>query len=143
MIRAYHAADLPELMEVFKSNTPRYFAASESTDLERYLDDHGGTYLVCVNDGNVIGGAGYVIREKDNLGLVTWIFLRPEASGRGLGRKLVEQCLAHLRRNSHVDTIRVNTSQHAFRFFEKFGFKIILKEEDHWAPGLDLYRMEM
>ena len=39
--------------------------------------------------------------------------------------------------------IECQTSQVAYRFFEKFGFVLQHTEPKHWAPGLDLYFMTL
>jgi len=38
MIRKYNPTDRPELIEVFKLNTPTYFDPKEVSDFEEYLD---------------------------------------------------------------------------------------------------------
>lgn len=39
--------------------------------------------------------------------------------------------------------IALGTSQYTFNFFEKFGFKTVCYEKDHWGKDLDLYQMEL
>jgi len=41
-----------------------------------------------------------------------------------------------------VEKLVVTTSQLAYQFFEKFGYRFAQTEQDYWAPGLDLYRLE-
>ncbi len=42
-----------------------------------------------------------------------------------------------------VKKISVKTSQLAFGFFEKFGYRTIRVEQNYWGLGLDLYEMEL
>jgi len=71
MIRSYNKTDLPNLLEVFRRNIPKYFAEHEADDLEKYLHDHGNTYLVCEKHGVIVGGAGYTTVTESQTGLVT------------------------------------------------------------------------
>ena len=143
VIRPYKPADKGQLLEIFKSNTPKYFDPKEVRDFENYLKQNGSTYLTIERDNTIVGGTGYYVNEKDNSGSITWVFFNPSYTGKGLGRQSVEHCLAQLRKDRRVEKLVVTTSQHAYRFFEKFGYSLIGTEKDYWGEGLDLYEMEM
>ncbi|MFT3680832.1 MAG: GNAT family N-acetyltransferase [Ferruginibacter sp.] len=142
MIRSFKPADKDQLIELFKLNTPKYFDPQEVNDFAAYLDEHSSTYFTVELNNNIVGGAGYYVNEKDHSGRITWIFFHPAAAGHGLGKLAVEHCLSILRSNTAVEKLVVTTSQLAYRFFEKFGYRLVLTEKDHWGPGLDLYLME-
>ena len=121
---------------------PEYFDPKELNDFIGYLEILGDTYLVIEYENMVIGGVGYEIRESDKSGRINWIFVHPDFSWVGHGKKAVEHCLEILKSNPKVEILIVRTTQLAFRFFEKLGYKLISTEKDYWAPGLDLYLME-
>lgn len=143
MIRPFKKEDIATLVEIFKLNTPQYFDAHEVNDFLEYLESHSDTYLTIEQEDKIVGGTGYYVKEDDKSGRITWIFFHPDAAGTGLGRKAVEYCLIILKQNPKVEKLIVTTSQLAYRFFEKFGYKLVKTEKDFWGPGLDLYEMEM
>ncbi len=143
MIRAYEESDRADLIKILELNIPMYFDTHEIKDFEDYLDAHGDTYFTVEKDNKIVGGTGYNLMEDNTAGHITWQFFDPKYTGNGLGRELVEYCLSILRQNKNLTKSVVTTSQMAFRFFEKFGYKLIRTEEDHWGVGFDLYVMEM
>jgi len=142
-IRIYQTDDIAAVLEVFRLNTPNFFDSSEQEELEVYLADHGNTYYVMEENGRIVGCGGYHFDESRTQGRISWDFFHPDYKGRGLGRKLVSHCLEELRKEQGISLIIVWTSQLAYEFYSKFGFKTVEVVKDHWAPGLDLYRMEM
>jgi ribosomal protein S18 acetylase RimI-like enzyme len=143
MIRPFKETDKDTLVEIFKLNTPQYFDTKEVNDFIEYLENHSNTYWTIEHEDKIVGGSGFYVKESDNSGRITWIFLHPNYSGLGLGKKAVEYSLTTLRQNPKVEKFVVMTSQLAFKFFEKLGYKLIKTEKDYWGVGLDLYEMEM
>jgi ribosomal protein S18 acetylase RimI-like enzyme len=94
-------------------------------------------------NNRIVGGTGYYVNSKEKIGQITWIFFDPNYSGKGLGKQSVEYCLKILQKDKKVEKIMVTTSQLAYKFFEKFGFKTIRIEKDYWRKGIDLFEMEM
>ena len=141
-IRPYRSSDTPLLMNIFQQNIPKYFDPSEIKDFEEYLAEQPDTYLTIEDNGQIIGGVGYYVKEEDRSGRITWIFFHPDQSRKGHGRTVVEYCLEKLMADDRVQKLVVTTSQHAYLFFEKFGYQVLQTEKDHWGPGLDLYLME-
>jgi len=143
MIRPFNQADKDTLIEIFKLNTPQYFDTKEVYDFIEYLNNYSDTYLTFEHEGKIVGGTGYYVKETDKSGRITWIFFHPNYSGLGLGRQAVEYCLKTLKQIQKVEKLIVTTSQLAYKFFEKFGYRITKIEKDFWGLGLDLYEMEM
>lgn len=143
MIRSFRHEDKESLLEIFKLNTPRFFAPEELADFASYLEENRRTYLTVEYNSKIAGGAGYQITDSGTIGRITWIFFHPEYSGLGLGRQAVEYCLSLFRKNASIQKVVVTTSQLAYEFFEKFGFLLIRTEKDYWGKGLDLYLMEL
>ncbi|WP_271765443.1 GNAT family N-acetyltransferase [Aquimarina algiphila] len=142
MIRPYTLSDNEELISIFKLNTPQYFDPKEVDDFKKYLHQYGHTYLTIEYKNKIVGGVGYYIKESDHSGRITWIFFHPDYSGLGLGRKAVEYAITQLKSDSTLKKLVVTTSQLAYRFFEKFDYRLIQIENDYWGKGLDLYLME-
>ena len=143
MIRPYKPEDKATLLKIFTANIPKYFAEKEINDFENYLELNAVTYLTIEVGNTIVGGTGYYINETDSSGRITWIFFNPSYAGLGLGRKSVEHCLNVLAKDNRVEKLIVRTSQLAYKFFEKFGFRITRFAKDYWGEGLDLYEMEM
>ena len=140
MIRPYQPSDKSGLLKVFYLNTPKYFDKSEVDDFEEYLEHNADSYLTIEMNNSIVGGTGYYI--NDNSGRITWIFFDPNFSGQGLGKQSVEYCLNLLGKDERVEIFIVTTSQLAYKFFEKFDYRIIRIEKNYWGDGLDLYEME-
>ncbi|MBS0030080.1 GNAT family N-acetyltransferase [Chitinophaga sp. 22321] len=142
MIRPYNAADKGELLDIFRLNMPEYFDPKELADYEKYLDEHAQTYFTVEHEGNIAGGVGYHIDRHNKQGQITWILFHPGYAGLGLGRKSVRHCLEIFKSDPGIEKLVVTTSQKAYQFFEKLGYRIVNTEKDYWGQGLDLYLME-
>lgn len=141
-MRHFKIADKDQLIEIFKMNIPEYFDPAELNHFRQYLSQHADSYVTIEHEGKIAGGIGYCVNESDKSGRITWIFFHPNTRGIGLGRKAVEYCMRILQADPIVKTLVIQTSQLAFHFFEKFGYKLVKTEKDYWGKGLDLYLME-
>lgn len=141
MIRVYKATDQPRLLELLRLNTPDYFAPEEEADFIRYLGIHQEEHFVWEEDDRLLAcGGGNWYPDSDD-GRVAWFIVDPDTQGRGIGMKILQYCLDHLRTNPKTDKIIVRTSQMAEGFFARAGFKTVRREKDYWAPGFDLVEM--
>jgi ribosomal protein S18 acetylase RimI-like enzyme len=142
MIRPFNISDKESLLEIFNLNVPKYFDPNEVHEFVDYLENKGDTYLTIESENKIIGRVGYEIRESDHSGRINWIFFHPDFTALGYGKKTVEHCLNILKSNPSVKILIVRTSQLAYQFFEKLGYRFIRTEKDYWGQGLDLYLME-
>jgi ribosomal protein S18 acetylase RimI-like enzyme len=142
IIRAFQASDKEALIKILKANTPKYFDPNEIDDFEAYIDQRASTYLCVEQDGQIIGGAGYYVNNIDLSGRIKWVFFKPEFHKQGLGKLIIEHCIKELESHKLVRNLMLTTSQLAYPFFEKFGFKTTQTKKDYWGPGLDFYLME-
>ena len=142
-IRYYRPEDKNLLTEIFRKNTPVFFAREEEDEWARYIEAHADTYLVLEKDKKLLGAGGYCLSDDPAVGYLTWVFVNPTVKGKGMGRKLMKMCIDRLSNIPSVQSIEVKTSQHAFHFFEKLGFAVVKVKKDYWADGLDLYQMVM
>lgn len=141
MIRPYVPSDKKVLIDIFTLNTPTYFGVDEIKDYEAFLDHEAGDYFVILHETQVVGAVGYYI--KQSVGSITWIFIHPAFKCLGLAKEAVDYMIHLIKLKEEAKKIVIRTSQWANAFFEKFGFKEMHFEKDYWAPGLDLYTMEM
>jgi len=143
MIRPYRAADKAEVIRIFQLNTPTYFAVEEQTDLEGFLEKHADNYWLIEQEGQLVGCGGITFSTDKTEARIAWDFFSPAFQGLGLGKQLTLYRLEQIKKVKTVDQIIVRTSQLAYRFYAKFGFKTQEVKKDYWAPGLDLYAMAM
>jgi [ribosomal protein S18]-alanine N-acetyltransferase len=102
-----------------------------------YLDEHwarpypppppgpylqNGRIIVAETDGEVVGMAKGVLR--DGLGHVSFVYLKPEARGRGGGNDLVRDLVAHFREQGlqHVSLNVELPNDEALAYWRRLGF---------------------
>ena len=142
-IRKYLPEDKELLVELLTLHVPDFFAESEIADYENYLQHKTELYFVAESDNDIVGAGGINFDKENRTAKISWDFTAPHYQNKGVGRKLLEYRLAILRNMPDVDRITVRTSQLAFRFYEKSGFRLKTVEKDYWAKGFDLYDMEL
>lgn len=140
-IKPFQIEDTEKLLAIFALNIPQYFAAEEAAEFEAYLRKYGDTYFVIRDETEIIGGLGYIVKNKE--GHITWIFIHPEKTGKGVGKQAVSDCLNLLKSYKEVEKLVVRTSQFADKFFSSLGYELLYVKKDYWAQGIDLYYMEM
>jgi len=69
--------------------------------------------------------------------------VRQELHGQGLGRKLTEARMRHVREEPTVREIALNTSQFTSAFYQRMGFELVSVERDGYSPGLDRCEMRL
>lgn len=95
----------------------------------------GGAVRVAVFAGEILG---FVDTAP---GVVTRLFVRPEAGGQGLGRCLLELGVAAAAQNGCV---RLEATLNAVAFYERYGFKAIGREQyQHELGGLPIEIVKM
>lgn len=142
-IRPYQIKDKPSVLQLLQKNIPQYFAPSEYHDLVDYLAKEREDYFVIEQAGALIGAGGINYFPEEKKARISWDFLDPDAQGQGLGSQLLAHRIDHIRKQKNYIRIEVRTSQFAFQFYKKGGFETQKIIKDYWAPGFDLYLMEM
>ena len=142
LIRAYQTSDKDAVLDLLRLNIPQYFSPEEEVDLVRYLENKIVHYFVLEFKNQVIGSGGFNFSDDKTTGIISWDILHPEFQGRSFGNALLRYRIEQLQQFKDVQKIIVRTSQLAYKFYEKAGFKLLEIVEDYWAKGFDLYRME-
>jgi N-acetylglutamate synthase-like GNAT family acetyltransferase len=150
-IKAY----LPEykdcLLQIFESNMPLYFAEEELQLFFNFLDRDAlqrGPYSVIFNDNTIVGCGGIALNQPSKYTnelhvIMTWGMIDNKFHKNGFGKELLLFRIKQAKELYPEVKIALGTTQYTFPFFEKYGFKTVAYEKDHWAKGLDLYQMEL
>ena len=114
----------------FKANKPGTVYYDETTDqLFELFQKPGSIYFVALMDDELVGGGG--IYPSDGLPNGTCelvkMYLLPEARGIGLGKRIIEECLAFAKENGNTQVYieSMPELENALKVYEKFGFKYI------------------
>jgi N-acetylglutamate synthase-like GNAT family acetyltransferase len=142
VIRKYNRSDKETVLSLLRLNTPEYFAPQEENDLKHYLEKELEEYFVLEINDEIVGCGGFNFSEYRKAGIISWDFFHPDFQGRSLGSTLLKYRIEKLLTFKEVERIIVRTSQFAWKFYEKNGFRLIEKKEDHWAKGYHMYLME-
>ena len=136
-IRNIQPADNPYLSKIIKNalkefgaNHPGtvYYDASTDT-LSDVFKQEGSVYFVAAINNEIVGGGGIYPTEglpADTCELVK-IYLSPQARGTGLGRTLIEKCIAFAKeygyKNVYLETMP--ELKQALNVYAKFGFEYL------------------
>ena len=141
-IREYETKDQIEVINLIRLNTPEYFAVAEEEDLKKYLETETELYYVLLYDKKIVGSGGINFTDNNTIGKISWDIFHPDYQGKALGTKLLKHRIDILRSMDGIHKITVRTSQVAYKFYEKQGFKLFEIKKDYWAEGFDMYYME-
>ncbi|MDD2983332.1 MAG: GNAT family N-acetyltransferase [Crocinitomicaceae bacterium] len=141
LIRKFNSSDKNALLEVLRSNTPKFFALSEEKDFNDYLEREIEDYFVVEEDGKILACGGINYFPKEEKARISWDMVDPKSQGKGIGGNLMEHRIQLLKNTADINFIEVRTSQHTSLFYEKMGFELVLVVKDYWAEGFDLYEM--
>lgn len=102
-------------------------------DPNGYYFERGGTFLVTVENGEVIGTGAVRSLEQDVCELRR-MWLKPQHHGRGLGKRMAEELLAFSRsagyRKVRLETYDASRQGAALRLYESLGFDYIPRYND-------------
>lgn len=144
-IRPYVTQDYAACLALFDSNVPQFFARTERTDFERFLEHDAGAwhYLVIVRAGAVVACGGHALSVDGRVASFGWGMVDRRLHRQGLGRALTEARLDACRRSAGVTRIELDTSQHTRAFYARFGFGVERVVVDGYGPGLDRWDMAL
>lgn len=143
-IRAYKKEDLTAVVNIFRSNIPKYFTPEEEPGLHEFLGGYAEDYYVIEVDGEIVGSGGVAWNDLDNPTVsLCWGMVRADRIGTGLGKKLTEFRIKYTREKYGEVPLTIGTSQHTQGFYEKYGFRLTEYEKDGYGPGIDMCKMRL
>lgn len=144
-VRPYAAQDHAACLALFDSNVPQFFARSERTDFERFLEHDADAwhYLAIVRAGAVVACGGHALSADGRVASFGWGMVDRRLHRQGLGRALTEARLDACRRRAGVARIELDTSQHTQAFYARFGFVVERVVANGYGPGLDRWDMAL
>ena len=146
----YDSKYFEQCIKIIQSNTPKYIDPSEHTDYKDYLSrpdaknsifDNGKTYFVLFKDSDLVACGGYGLNKSQTKVVLAWGLVHRKHHNQGYGSQLLKYRLNHIKSNYPDIEIHLDTSQHTYRFFEKFGFSVIQISKNGYGEGLDKYDM--
>ena len=141
MFRPYSLDDKEICLALFDTNCPEYFAPSERSDYENFLNSNPPGYELCIANGDIVGAFG-LIEEGENQRRLDWILLNKNSQGSGIGSIIMNRVLVQAR-DKCVAIILITTSHKVYNFFEKFGAIKVFEIENGLGPGLHRVDMEL
>lgn len=143
-IRKYRQEDKVQLVIILRLLTPKYFHPAEEPDYLAYLEQYFSNYYVVVDQDKVVAAGGFNLGfQGGRTARISWDLTHPQWQGKGLGKSLVLYRIRELQKNPAITEIEVRTSQLVYLFYEKMGFCLQKVEKNFWAPGFDLYQMNL
>lgn len=119
---------IKDVLTEFKANKPGTAFYDDDTDrLSTIFNGDKNVYWVVEAAGRIVGGGG--VFQTDGLPADTCelvkLYLYPEARGKGLGKLLIETCLAHASAAGFKQVYLESMPElsQAVRLYESFGFK--------------------
>lgn len=115
-------------LEEFGANKPGTVYYDDTTDhlFELFEDNIKSAYFIAEENGIILGGAGYF--HSDGLDETTCelvkMYLSKSARGKGLGKKMIEHCIANAKQNG-FEQMYLETMpelKKAIQVYELFGF---------------------
>ena len=139
LMKEYYRVVLEKLID---AGGPVYSAEEMAADTMSHIDDllppHGRIMLATDDDGTLVG-CGVIRRIRPDAAELKRMYVRPEAQGAGLGRRIFEMRITEARRMGcrilYADTVKGNTAM--LSMYEKFGFSYIPRYPEN-ANGAEL-----
>ncbi|WP_027000652.1 GNAT family N-acetyltransferase [Eisenibacter elegans] len=119
---------------------------SQSSLLEQM--QRGDVFLIAHDAAQDLGFAGYALHTPEaGYCKLHKLYIHPQAQGRGLGRKLLDEVVAATRKAAlHTLSLNVNRyNQAAIAFYQHYGFRIAKEENIDIGQGfwMEDFVMEM
>lgn len=142
-LRPYLLIDRDDCLSIFRGNLPIYFAPQEEKDFAAFLGAPNCPYFVTERGGEIVGCGGYWLDEENQKAGMVWGMVRSERQQSGIGTFMLLSRLQAIAIQCTNCAVQLNTSQHTYPFFEKFGFEVQKITENYFGEGLHCYAMTL
>lgn len=142
-IRLYQHTDYDSCVRIFKSNIPKFFDPEELPEFEDFLKKYAAESFWIIEQNNVQVGCGGIRIRPDGTGGLCYGMVLESLHNKGFGKTLTNYRLLQLLESPYLKDITLDTSQHTYPFYERFGFKITSVQKDSYGAGLDCYNMKL
>lgn len=140
-------------MAAFVSNTPKYFTHQEIDQFREWLDYIEGIsidlypgeenrYFVVLQGQQVIGCGGFGYNPSTKKATLAWGLVHNDHHKQYVGSALLTHRLNRIGALFPQATVLLDTTQHAYAFFERHGFEVEKITNDAYAPGMHRYDMK-
>ena len=129
-------------LALFDGHVGGAFREEEREDFVAFLSDPPGPYFVLLHGKAVVASAGIAFEDRERtLASLCWAIVQRPRQGRGLGRLLVEGCLAEAESVASCQAVRLETVPETEAVFQSLGFERVGLERDGYGRGLDKVEM--
>tara|TARA_B100000085_G_scaffold83653_1_gene75472 strand:+ start:293 stop:766 length:474 start_codon:yes stop_codon:yes gene_type:complete len=140
-IKPYKQKYFDNCVDIIESNTPKYILPIEHLAFKNYLLKKNKTYFVLFNGFNLVACGGYGINDSQTKAGLSWGLVHRKHHSQGIGSYLLRFRIENIKKKYPSVNIHLDTSQHTYKFFERFGFKVRKISKDGYGEGLDMYDM--
>jgi ribosomal protein S18 acetylase RimI-like enzyme len=140
-ILPYNSKYFENCIKIIRSNTPKYIDLSEHSDYEDYLSRNDKIYFVLFKNSDIVACGGYGLNNSGTKAGLSWGLVHSQHHNKGYGSELLKYRLNHIKINYPNIEIHLDTSQHTYRFFKRFGFIVKKISKNGYGERLDKYDM--
>jgi putative acetyltransferase len=125
-----------EIFQVSEETVRRYDTMSDIDEVRSHYFDNGGTFLVLLDQGRVVG-SGAIRRLDEDICELKRMWLLKEYRGLGLGNKMIK-ILLDFARNAGYKTVRLDLfdeqkQAQALKFYKRLGFYALAPYNDSFC----------
>ena len=144
IIRNYQTADFEQVIHIFDSNIPHFFAVAEKPLFVDFIKENDSPYFVIEENRQIIAAGGYAYdhREGREIVVFSWGMVEQSQHKKGFGKMLTLYRLQQIAKDARGLPLILETSQHTAVFYQKMGFEIITITKNGLSLGLDSVKME-
>ena len=125
-----------EIFQVSEETVRRYDTMSDIDEVRSHYFDNGGTFLVLVDEGRVVG-RGAIRRLNDDICELKRMWFLKEYRGRGLAKEMLQRLLEFARKTGYkkvrLDLFDEQKQTQALEFYKRLGFYAIAPYNDSFC----------
>ena len=92
-------------------------------------------------NNSIVGSGGYGYNNTTKTIDLTWGMIDFNFHNKGFGTSLLNYRILQISIDFPGTNISLNTTQHTFKFYERFGFQVEKITENYYTNGLHRYDM--